>query len=825
MTLRKKLFFSTLVTVLGILVIGGSSLVGLYYVREKINALTESSTPFQIKTIELTKAFQEQTSHLLRISSALSLDDISRFEQEGQKTLKEMRQLDSELLTMRGEDGKSESSDVKEIESITEEIAKTSRDRVQAESEGIASIAKIREKLVVVSKKIDNLTTIMKNLHETALSNLASSSSKARLITARFKDVQHMKDALQDIQLSLSEIQMGTKRNVVLVAKSRMNNAFQVFAGFETTFLTVTGMAGELGKMTLSPKGLVEIKTNVLSKPQDQNLEEEFENVYSQCKNKLVSLSIALNETFDSATAQFNAENADLDKIIKESERVSRVIMLNNELTTISLAIESLAGKLFAVRTNADIDAIHKELDGKFRDIQSITGKLTASLSAMGKKQEISTTTDVHNSLQEVRQLFFNPDGVEAKLKKAVEAKSRTEEMGTKLHKMADELRGKSRKSVTSAQVEQARAVSTVNVIVKTVMALVIVISIIMFVTGIVFSLFTERSIMKPIHSLAKLAEGFGNGDFTTKMDETRKDEFGKVASHFNEASSKVADMALNIGLISEQLAASSKQLTATANELGINSQHQSQGTEQSATAITQMSQTNMEMAKTSHDTAMHAQKMKDFAINGKTSTDITAQDLIPFAKNMTTFAETMATLSQKSQDIHNVVDIIMEISEQTNLLALNAAIEAARAGDAGRGFAVVADNVRDLASKVSLSAKEINLSISSVLGDVEKSMALMKSQQLSTDQILSQVRNTSLDMEKIVDSVEDVTDMIQSSAVATEEQSRASEEIALNMDQISAATKDLNNSIVRIEQQAMSLMQVASALDAKVKWFKTDQQ
>jgi methyl-accepting chemotaxis protein len=794
-------------------------------VRERINTLTESSTPFQIKTIELTKAFQEQTSHLLRISSASSLDDISRFEQEGHKTLKEMTQLDSELLTLRGEDGKSKSSDVKAIESITGEIAKTSRDRVQAEKEGIVSVARIREKLVVVSKKLDNLTTIMKNLHETTLSNLSGSSSKAKLITARFKDVEQMKDALQDIQLSLSEIDMGTKRNAVLVAQSRMNKAFQVFAGLETTFRTVTGMAAELGKMVLSPKGLVEIKMNVLSKPQEQNLEEEFENTYSQCKNKLFSLSIALNETFDSATAQFNSENGNLDKIINESESVSRVMMLNNELTTIGLAIEGLAAKLFAVKTNADIEALHKELDGKFRDIESITGKLTASLSAMGKKQEIATTRDVHNSLQEVRQLFFNPDGVEAKLKKVVEAKARTEEMGSKLHKMTDELREKSGQSVTSAQVEQAKAVSTVNIIVKTVVILVIVISIIMFATGIVFSLFTERSIMKPIHSLAKLAEGFGNGDFTRKMDETRKDEFGKVASHFNEASSKVADMALNIGLISEQLAASSKQLTATANELGINSRHQSQGTEQSATAITQMSQTNIEMAKTSQDTAAHALNMKNFAMNGKASTDMTARELIPFANNMGTFAETMATLSRKSEDIHNIVDIIMEISEQTNLLALNAAIEAARAGDAGRGFAVVADSVRDLAGKVSLSAKEINLSINSVLGDIDKSMALMKSQQSSTDQILSQVRNASLDMDKIVDSVEDVANMIQSSAVATEEQSRASEEIALNMEQISAATKDLNNSIVRIEQQAMSLMQVASALDTKVKWFKTDQQ
>ncbi|PKC50759.1 MCPsignal-domain-containing protein, partial [Rhizophagus irregularis] len=82
---------------------------------------------------------------------------------------------------------------------------------------------------------------------------------------------------------------------------------------------------------------------------------------------------------------------------------------------------------------------------------------------------------------------------------------------------------------------------------------------------------------------------------------------------------------------------------------------------------------------------------------------------------------EVIQSLSTRSKEIGEILNVISGIADQTNLLALNAAIEAARAGEHGKGFAVVAEEVRKLAEQSNQEVSQVENLVKDIMERIGK--------------------------------------------------------------------------------------------------------
>lgn len=111
---------------------------------------------------------------------------------------------------------------------------------------------------------------------------------------------------------------------------------------------------------------------------------------------------------------------------------------------------------------------------------------------------------------------------------------------------------------------------------------------------------------------------------------------------------------------------------------------------------------------------------------------------------------DAMLAIQKSSGDVHDIIETIGDIASQTHLLAFNAAIEAARAGEHGNGFSVVANEVRKLAEKSALAAREISKLINETVSRVGDGTRLAGEVEDAFERIVRSVATTSASIGKI---------------------------------------------------------------------------
>jgi methyl-accepting chemotaxis protein len=377
---------------------------------------------------------------------------------------------------------------------------------------------------------------------------------------------------------------------------------------------------------------------------------------------------------------------------------------------------------------------------------------------------------------------------------------------------------------------------------------LVIFVVIEVLISGIIIY-YVSRRIAKPIEQLAATIEIVSTGNLTVAIDVDSKDEVGFLANSMKA-------MILSLGLLVRKIALTSEQVAAAAEELTANAENSAQANTQVAATIDEVAQGSKKQANAVDATALvveqisagiqriaanantvsgMAEKTSNAANQGDKAVHAAMDQMKIIEKSVTSSAQVVTHLGERSIEIGQIVDTISGIAGQTNLLALNAAIEAARAGEQGRGFTVVAEEVRKLAEQSQEAAKRIASLISEIQLETSNAVAAMNNGTHEVKVGADVVNNAGKAFQEIASLVGEVSCQVREISAAIQQMASGSQQIVTSVRDIgristdaagqtqavSFATGEQSASMEEIAVSSQALARMAEELQDAVRKFR----
>lgn len=350
----------------------------------------------------------------------------------------------------------------------------------------------------------------------------------------------------------------------------------------------------------------------------------------------------------------------------------------------------------------------------------------------------------------------------------------------------------------------------------------VAILTLVALLVGLFASVVISRQITLPLALTVELARRIAKGDLTALAKSTRRDELGDLQNAMQDMAQNLNTLVHGIGGGVTRISMSAEKLSAMSEQTSAGVRQQKIEVDQVATAMHEMASTVQEVARNTTDASAAATLAEEQARHGGAVVRQATTQISELSQAIEELGGAMSVLTQDSEKIGKVIDVIKAVAEQTNLLALNAAIEAARAGEQGRGFAVVADEVRSLAQRTQDSTKEIETLILALQQGTQSAATLMVSSRERTLGTVELAQKAEQAITQINQSIGTIQEMSLQISAAAEQQSAVAEEINRSI----LSVRDVaDQSAIASEESAAATVELASLghdLQKMTSHFKT---
>ncbi|MDD5104488.1 MAG: HAMP domain-containing methyl-accepting chemotaxis protein [Desulfuromonadaceae bacterium] len=534
-------------------------------------------------------------------------------------------------------------------------------------------------------------------------------------------------------------------------------------------------------------------------------------------------------KTLNEAIGNMNTATDLLANVQNFRNEVDHDIELNKKINAINDVVYSIgvdAKLLDAKARMIMLSETPDELEKAIHEVQVIQSRITGNVSHAGTGiKEIKSSGFVDDAVASIKSSISSAGAslknIGSSQKKVLDSMALVDESIKKVKSVALEQGRKSAANVQSTELEQQKFVTLVTQRVDLFKKLLVIISLAVIALVLLLTITTTlcivRSLARINGSIVTIAE---SGDFTRRAEIRNNDEFAVTITAFNKLLDSFSRILAKVSDSSTKLTRTSQELHNTAQGIQSITREQTTNVGQVAAAAVEMSQTISMISQNTSKIADSATAARELAAIGADVVTQTGQEVQEIARAVQESTEVMQALDERSQQVGEIVDVIIQITDQTNLLALNAAIEAARAGEHGRGFAVVADEVRKLATNTAEATVGITERVKAIQSDAGQAVTAMNKSLERVKRGVEHAGQAGDSLRLIVASVTSLQGMASEIASASVEMSATAEQISIDIVGIEKVSEETAKAATAIAAESDALAGLSVELKDEISQF-----
>jgi len=294
------------------------------------------------------------------------------------------------------------------------------------------------------------------------------------------------------------------------------------------------------------------------------------------------------------------------------------------------------------------------------------------------------------------------------------------------------------------------------------------------------------ENIVKTAKYFSQHSSQVSAGDLRPRLKIDNDDVMAKLGTDLNE-------MTDGLSAMTKQISEASHHMVSTIEEVRRSVEVQSSGATEQAASINEITSSLSEIEKSTAQTMEKSKSLGESAEHtrekgqqGLEAVEDSVRGMKAVREKVQLIAQTILELSHQTQQVGEITAVVNNLAQQSKMLALNASIEAAKAGEAGKGFAVVATEVKNLAEQSEESTALVRKILENIRQATEKAVMIAEEGTKGVDEGTQLVENTGA-------IVRALNDVIQETAIESQQIEAAVRQESIGIEQISAGMSEIN--------------------------------